>query len=533
MADVFLSYARPNAAVATRIAKALGEAGYSVWYDSDLPAHRTYSDVIASELEGARAVLVLWSADAVESQWVRSEANRARELGKLVQARLGEARPPMPFDQIQCADLTGWRRNRKHPGWANVISSVGALVGGDHSKRTPIAAAGRSSWGRRELIAGGAAATLAAGGAGWWLLRKEPTSKISPETAALLTQAKGALWQNTPEGQNQAVGILRQVTTGDPSLAEGWGRLAMTYALTSHWRAASDAAPLQQRARSAAKQGLSLDPRNAHATAGLAWARPFMGNWLDIVRDLRKALTFDPKDGEANFLLAMNLTMIGRSIEALEHVNPVLNGGPTPGIYVWHAQMLWSAGRDDAMDALLDEATKLYPTHFGVWFTRFYTAMMGGRPAAALALAADTADRPTGIDPAEIDAVVRVAKAVQSRAPAEIDGVTKEWVERAHQGAGLAENAAQFMASLGRVDEAFTVLRAYYFAEGFDPGEVRFERAQGSYTPRNDRQTAFLFNPAMAPARADPRFAKLMSDLRLTDYWRASGNEPDYLASGR
>lgn len=533
MADVFLSYARPNAAVATRIAKALGEAGYSVWYDSDLPAHRTYSDVIASELEAAKAVLVLWSADAVESQWVRSEANRARELGKLVQARLDEARLPMPFDQIQCAALSGWRRGRASAHWLNVTGSIDALVDGDHSERTPLAAGGRRAWGRREVIAGGAAATIAAGGAGWWLLRERPSSKIPPETAALLAQAKGALWQNTPEGQNQAVGILRQVTTSDPTLAEAWGRLAMTYALTSHWRGAADAAPLQQRARSAAQQGLSLDPRNVHATAGMAWAKPFMGNWLDIVRDLREALTFDPKDGETNFLLAMNLAMTGRSIEALEHVNPVLNGGPTPGIYVWHAQMLWSAGRDDAMDALLDEATKLYPTHFGVWFTRFYTAMMGGRPAAALALAADTADRPTGIDPAEIDAVVRVAKAVQSRAPAEIDAVTKEWIERAHHGAGLAENAAQFMSSLGRLDESFAVLRAYYFAEGFDPGEVRFERAQGSYTPRNDRQTVFLFNPAMAAARADPRFAKLMSDLRLTNYWRASGQVPDYQAGGR
>jgi hypothetical protein len=184
----------------------------------------------------------------------------------------------------------------------------------------------------------------------------------------------------------------------------------------------------------------------------------------------------------------------------------------------------------DELDALLDQATKLYPTHFGVWFTRFYTQMLGGRPEAALAFAADPSNRPLGIDTGEVDSVVRVAKAIQSRSAADADAVVKEWMERAHHGAGYAENAAQFMAALGRPEPVFAVLRAYYFSEGFDCGESRFETAIGSFTARNDRQTNFLFNPAIAPIRSDPRFSKLMNDLRFTDYWRASGRNPDYLS---
>ena len=109
MADVFLSYARPSLNDAMRIADCLRSSGYSVWYDESLPAHRAYSDVIAEQLDAASAVLVLWSGEAAASQWVRSEANRARETGRLVQLRLDEARLPMPFDQIQCADLRRWR----------------------------------------------------------------------------------------------------------------------------------------------------------------------------------------------------------------------------------------------------------------------------------------------------------------------------------------------------------------------------------------------------------------------------------------
>ena len=522
MADVFLSYARPDAAAAARVARELGKAGRSVWYDSELPAHRAYSDVIENELESAGAVLVLWSKSAVESQWVRSEVNRARELGKLVQARLDDTRLPMPFDQIQCADLSSWRR-----GGMQVQRSIDALMNGGGAAAPSVA----GDVGRRQIRVGASVAGIAAvAGGGWWFLRSEQGPKISPATTALLEQAKGALWQNTPEGQNQAIGLSRQVTTENPDYAEGWGRLAISYAVAAHWRGSAEAATLQQRARSAAEKGLSLDARNAHSIVGQAWARPYMGNWLGIIRQLQQALAVDGKDGETNFMLAMVLSMTGQNREALKHVNSILPSGPTPGIYVWNAQMLWSAGRQDELDALLDEAMKLYPTHFGVWFTRFYTEMMGGQPEAALALAANTAQWPTGINPDEIDAVVRVAKAIQSRSTPEVQAISKAWTERAHHGAGYAENAVQFLSALGQVDGAFAILRAYYFAEGFDPGEVRFGGAIGSFTARNDRQTAFLFNPAMAAVRADGRFEELTRELRLADYWRASGRRPDYLA---
>ena len=521
MADVFLSYARPDAAAAARMARELGKSGRTVWYDSELPAHRAYADVIERELEAAAAVVVLWSRAAVDSQWVRSEANRARELGKLVQARLDGTRLPMPFDQIQCADLSNWKRGR-----SQVDASIGALLGGDAA--WPREPAGRGS-SRRQALMGGAAAAVVAGGTGWWLLGgKASQPKLSPQTSALLEQGKAAWWQNTPEGQNQAIGIFKQVVADNPNFAEGWGRLSMAYAIASHWRDAQEATLLQERSRSAAQRSLSLDD-DPYGLIGSAICRPYLGNWGVIEPILRRAVKVRPKDGEVNFMLAFLLTLVGRSREAIQHANTNLPSGPAPGIYVWRAQMLWCAGRSDELDQLLDEATKLYPTHFGVWFTRFYTWMMGGRPEAALAFAADTANRPIGIDPKEVESVVRVAKAIQSPSVPAVKAVVEEWTERAHHGAGYAENAAQFMSSLGEPDAAFPVLRAYYFSEGFDCGEVRFESAIGSFTARNDRQTAFLFNPAMKEVRSDPRFSKLISDLRFSEYWRASGRKPDYL----
>ena len=131
MADVFISYARADQGVAARLARALQAAGFDVWWDADLPAHRTYSEVIERNLEEAKAVVVLWSKAAAASQWVRAEADFARNAGKLVQAATDGSLPPLPFNQIQCADLKGWRSGAAHPGWSKLRASVAALVTGE------------------------------------------------------------------------------------------------------------------------------------------------------------------------------------------------------------------------------------------------------------------------------------------------------------------------------------------------------------------------------------------------------------------
>jgi adenylate cyclase len=129
MSDVFISYARSTAAQAQRIADALRALGYNVWRDDDLPAHRPYADVIDERLRGARAVVVVWSADAAKSQWVRAEADLARNAGTLVQLRIDDAIPPLPFNQIECADLSRWKGDPKAPGWRKVVASVADLTG--------------------------------------------------------------------------------------------------------------------------------------------------------------------------------------------------------------------------------------------------------------------------------------------------------------------------------------------------------------------------------------------------------------------
>ena len=129
MTDVFISYSRSIEARAERIAEALTALGYDVWRDDQLPAHKAYTDVTEEHLRAAKAVVVIWTAEAVKSQWVRAEAEVARLAGTLVQLSLDGSTPPLPFNQIQCAEMGGWRGEEAAPGWKKVLASIAELVG--------------------------------------------------------------------------------------------------------------------------------------------------------------------------------------------------------------------------------------------------------------------------------------------------------------------------------------------------------------------------------------------------------------------
>jgi adenylate cyclase len=128
MSDVFVSYARSSEEQAGQVEDALRNAGYGVWRDAELPAHRGYAEVIEERLKAAKAVVVLWSAEAAKSHWVRAEADSARESGTLAQASVDGTVPPIPFNQIQCAALKGWAGESDHAGWKKLLASVADLL---------------------------------------------------------------------------------------------------------------------------------------------------------------------------------------------------------------------------------------------------------------------------------------------------------------------------------------------------------------------------------------------------------------------
>ncbi len=129
MVDVFISYSRTNQDVVARLAEAVKAEGYSVWWDAELPPHLSYGDVITEKIGAAKAAIVVWSENAAASEWVRAEADVARNQKKLIQVSIDGRMPPLPFNQIQFASIGDWRGEPDHPGWRKVKASLAALCG--------------------------------------------------------------------------------------------------------------------------------------------------------------------------------------------------------------------------------------------------------------------------------------------------------------------------------------------------------------------------------------------------------------------
>lgn len=107
MARIFLSYSKRDRDLAELVAEALQRAGLSVWWDQEITPRESWDRIIEREIAAADHVLALWTANSVESDWVRIEANYALNCRprKLVQARFENSPVPIAFSLIQFVDL--------------------------------------------------------------------------------------------------------------------------------------------------------------------------------------------------------------------------------------------------------------------------------------------------------------------------------------------------------------------------------------------------------------------------------------------
>jgi TolB-like protein/tetratricopeptide (TPR) repeat protein len=129
MADVFVSYSRSDKARVAPIVAALEAQGWSVWWDPAIAPGQQFDRMIADELERARAVLVVWTPDSVESRWVRGEAREGADRGILVPLQLGPARLPIDFRAYHTTDLGQAADVAANPEFLEVVRAVEKLAG--------------------------------------------------------------------------------------------------------------------------------------------------------------------------------------------------------------------------------------------------------------------------------------------------------------------------------------------------------------------------------------------------------------------
>jgi DNA-binding winged helix-turn-helix (wHTH) protein/tetratricopeptide (TPR) repeat protein len=381
---------------------------------------------------------------------------------------------------------------------------------------------------RRTLVAAtGATAALAA--AGLWLGTRPRSGEIPPEARALLEKGQAAIRAGTPEEGAAAISQLREATRIAPWSSQAWGALALAYQQQAMRSGAEANIQFVARARAAADRALALDRNDGDARTAMATLLPFYKRWLAYERDCKRVLADHPDHWMLNVAYAHCLCHAGRNRAGLLHLERAnAIDRLSPQLQWMRASSLFTLGRLDEADSVIDDAIKLWPRHYAIWFVRNALYNYTGRPKSSLAMIADVGSRPVGIPDWNFELCFKESRALDTRTPKDIEDAMAAHMHAAHQALGFAEIAVSFASMVGRLDDAFAILNAYYFNRGFTIGEQRYSKEQSMFAARSHRYTWLLFAPQTALLRPDKRFGPLLREIGLEDYWREAGVQPDF-----
>jgi TolB-like protein len=213
LADIFISYARPDRDRIAQLGAVLEQAGRTVWWDRHIDGGAAFARAIETELESSRVVIVAWSKAALQSDWVKDEAAAARDQGKLLPVSLDGAIAPLGFRQYHVLDLSAWSGEPSAPAVTDLLRSLESRLRGmaspaPHAAMTPTAepsaAPSRSGLKRRTLALAGLALVAMLGVAAF-LLRGDGTSATAAKTAATGPAAAAAVAPQAANDKSIAV----------------------------------------------------------------------------------------------------------------------------------------------------------------------------------------------------------------------------------------------------------------------------------------------------------------------------------------
>lgn len=626
MASVFLSYDRRDADRARLLAAALEKAGHAVWWDRHIKGGAQFGKEIEAALKAADAVVVLWSAQSVESPWVRDEAAAGRDSARLVPVLIDNTEPPLGFRQYQSIDLSAWKGRGRIPRLEDLTRSIAALsaspaattggslqttrqparFGGNWAKIAVVLAAllilaasilfvlrGRSDRsiqtvavaaadpsseplardllvklgtlqsaqsGSMRLVRGDRnnlksadllfeiggesttekpAATLvlttgtnrdvlwsadlsgASGGLadlkqraaftsarvlGCVLEAMSPGEAPLPQDALkLYLNACALLGDISPQDSSKLITALQSVIRQAPRFKPAWAKLLV--AQTARYQdvsiAARPSAAAEFRRQIAAARQIDPNIPEAFLAELELVPAPF---FFDQTMLADQALKAGPDNALVLSGRALAMLVVGRLDAAVVDARRAKSLDPlSPAVRNQYIQALAFAGRMDAAKSELAEAEKLWPGASTIVNERFRMNSIIGDPRDALGLIRSGAvEGSRGLE-AFLEARIEPT-------PAKVARAIQLAMANRDESADWLANIVQVLGEFDKKDEVFAILLGRQ-----DPREIPYF-------------IDTLFRPALADVRADPRFMLVASRFGLVDYWRRSGDWPDFCA---
>ncbi len=231
MADIFISYASEDRNRVRPLAEALQSRGFNIWWDRSLAAGQDYTAIIERELKGAKAVIVVWTQSSAMSTFVRDEAGRARDEGRLVPVMLDQVQIPLGFGAFQAEDFTRWNGGANAPQMQILEESLRAKLSGRDVDGAAVARKRRKLMARIRIVSVLTVIALVIGiAAGGRYLFNPPQPEVTQEDLRAELLRLLASGQLTPEQAIQLAQILEagslgtqqaSLRTGDNTTAPG------------------------------------------------------------------------------------------------------------------------------------------------------------------------------------------------------------------------------------------------------------------------------------------------------------------------
>ena len=315
------------------------------------------------------------------------------------------------------------------------------------------------------------------------------------EAYNLYLKGRFEVYKMTREGLDKSLEYFNQAIALDPAYALAWDGIAYCWYNKGFlgFVAPREAMP---KARTAVRRALELDDNlaEAHATLGIILAL-FDWDWTAASRELHRAIELNPASPVPRCLHAFHfLRPVGRNDEAINELNAALSFDPLSPLFRTHLAFLhYTARRYEEAIKIFKQVLAMQPDYYLAHAMMGMCCAVAGRYEEAFRALenARLADAETKF----VDSIEAMTLARAGRRE-EAEALAARILQRAETDYITPAGIAYIFVALKDFDRAFHMLDV-------------------AATERDPNLVGLMTNPIFDPLRSDPRYAAMLSKLRL------------------